>query len=59
MFGFLLLVVTSTLCYYLSILSTLMALLSTLWKLALVAILAGAVLLVWRRYRVPMSKSDG
>jgi len=52
MLVFLLLVVTSTLCYYLGILSILMVLLSLFWKLSLLALLAGAVLLVWRRYRV-------
>lgn len=52
MLVFLLLVVTSVLCYYLGIISIVMVLLSLFWKLAVVAALAGAVLMVWRRYRV-------
>lgn len=52
MLVFLLFVVSSLLCYYLGILSIVLVLLSLFWKLAVVAALAGAVLLVWRRYRV-------
>jgi hypothetical protein len=52
MLVFLLFVVSSLLCYYLGILSIVLVLLSLLWKLAVVAALVGAVLLVWRRYRV-------
>ena len=52
MLVFLLFVVTSVLCYYLGILSIVMILLSLFWKLAVLAVLVGVVLLVWRRYRV-------
>lgn len=52
MLVFLLFVVTSVLCYYLGILSILVVLLSLFWKLAVVAVFVGAVLMVWRRYRV-------
>jgi len=52
MLVFLLLIVTSALCYYLGILSIIVALLSLFWKLAVAAILTGAVLFIGRRYRV-------
>ncbi|MBV5349683.1 hypothetical protein JZU71_00510 [bacterium] len=52
MLVFLLFVVSSLLCYYLGILSIVFVLLSLFWKLAVVAVLIGAVLLVWRRYHV-------
>jgi len=52
MLVFLLLIVTSALCYYLGVLSIVIAVLSLLWKLAMAVILTGAVLLIGRRYRV-------
>ena len=51
MLVFLLLVVTSTLCYYLGILSILMALVSILWRLALLAFLVGSAVVAVRWLR--------
>ena len=51
MLVFLLLVVTSTLCYYLGILSILMALVSILWRLALLAFLVGTAVVAVRWLR--------
>ena len=51
MLVFLLLVVTSTLCYYLGILSILMALVSILWRLALLVFLVGTAVVAVRWLR--------
>ena len=51
MLVFLLLVVTSTLCYYLGILSILMALVSILGRLALLAFLVGSAVVAVRWLR--------
>lgn len=52
MLAFLLLVVTSTLCYYLGAIALFLSLVSILWKVLLVVALPLTVWIVWKRYRV-------
>ncbi len=50
MLVFLLLVVTSTLCYYLGAIALFMALVSLLWKALLIVALPLTAWIVWKRY---------